>query len=140
MHDAVDEFDLGDFELSSGLTLRRARLAFATRGRLNAERDNVVLFPTYYTGLATFGRVYAGWAYSPAFFREGLYRELGHASPEALLSAWADEHAGCDANDLLAMLHTWQRADISANVAAGPDRNRAATAMIEAAIRDLLSS
>jgi homoserine O-acetyltransferase/O-succinyltransferase len=338
MHDSVDEFDLGDFELSSGLTLKRARLAFATRGRLNAERDNVVLFPTYYTGrhadnlrlvapgraldpdryfvvvpnlfgnglssspsrhpapeqrgasfpivsildnviahwrllderfgvqrialgmgwsmgaiqvyqhaasfparverllaiggaarasphnrvflegvkaalladpdfagghyaaaprrgLAAFGRVYAGWAYSPAFFREGLYRELGHASPEALLSAWADEHAACDANDLLAMLHTWQRADISANatyegdferalaaiearaivmpvstdlyfppedsqrevsrmrraelrvidspwghVAAGPDRNPAATALIEAAIRDLLSS
>ena len=338
MHDSVGEFELGDFELSSGVTLKQARLAFATRGRLNAERDNVVLFPTYYTGrhadnlrlvapgraldpdryfvvvpnlfgnglssspsrhaepeqqgasfplvsildnviahwrllherfdverialgvgwsmgalqvyqhaasfparvermlaiggaarasphnrvflegvkaalladadfqdghytapprrgLEAFGRVYAGWAHSQAFFRDGLYRELGHASPEALLDAWADEHAAWDANDLLAMLHTWQRADISANgtyqgdftralaaiearaivmpvstdlyfppedsqrevahlrraelrviespwghVAAGPDRNAAATAAIEAAIRDLLAS
>jgi homoserine O-acetyltransferase/O-succinyltransferase len=343
MHDGLDDFalndfELGDFALQSGLTLRRARLAFATRGRLNAERDNVVLFPTYYTGrhtdnlrlvapgraldpdryfvvvpnlfgnglssspsrhaapeqrgasfpfisildnviahwrllderfgverialgigwsmgalqvyqhaasfparverllaiggaarasphnrvflegvkaalladgdfagghyttpprrgLEAFGRVYAGWAYSQAFFRDGLYRELGHASPEALLDAWAEDHAAWDANDLLAMLHTWQGADISANaafdgdfaralsaiearaivmpvstdlyfppedsrrevarlrrgelrviespwghVAAGPDRDPAATAAIEAAIRDLLGS
>lgn len=338
MHEVVGDFELGDFELSSGLILKQARVAFATRGRLNAARDNVVLFPTYYTGrhadnlrlvapgraldpdryfvlvpnlfgnglssspsrhaapeqrgasfpilsildnvnahwrllregfgverialalgwsmgalqayqhaasyparverllaiggaartsphnwvflegvkaalladpdfaggrytapprrgLAAFGRVYAGWAFSQAFFRDALYRELGHASPQALLTAWAEEHAAWDANDLLAMLHTWQSADISANalyggdfaralgaiearaivmpvstdlyfppedsrrevarmrraelrvidspwghVAAGPDRNREATAAIEAAIRALLSS
>jgi homoserine O-acetyltransferase/O-succinyltransferase len=336
MPDLIEDFELGDLELQSGATLRRAHLRFAARGRLSAARDNVVLFPTFYTGrhadnlrlvapgraldperflvvvpnlfgnglssspshhaapeqrgpdfpivsildnvvaqrrllaerfgvervalamgwsmgalqafqhaasfpaaverllalggaartsphnwvfldgvkaalladpefaegrytspprrgLAAFGKVYAGWAYSQAFFREGLYRALGHASPEALLAAWAAEHEGWDANDLLAMLHTWQRADISDNptyagdfaralgaiearaivmpvstdlyfppedsrhevagmpraelriidspwghVAAGPDRNRAATAEIEAAITDLL--
>lgn len=338
MQDLIGELELGDLELQSGQTLRRARLAFAARGRLNAARDNVVLLPTYYTGrhddnlklvapgraldperffvvipnlfgnglssspsrhaaseqrgagfpfvsildnvraqrrllaerfgvervalalgwsmgalqvyqhaasfpasverllaiggaartsphnwvflegvkaalladpdfagghymapprrgLAAFGRVYAGWAYSQAFFREGLYRELGHDSPAALLAAWAEEHEAWDANDVLAMLHAWQRADISDNpsfggdferalaaieartivmpvstdlyfppedsrrevaalkrgelrvieslwghVAAGPDRNAAATAAIESAINDLLAS
>jgi homoserine O-acetyltransferase/O-succinyltransferase len=85
-------------------------------------------------GLAAFGRVYAGWAYSQAFFRESLYRELGHASPAALLAAWADEHEAWDANDLLAMLHTWQRADISDNPAYGGDFARALAAIEARAI------
>lgn len=259
-------FDLGDFELTSGAVLARARLAYATRGQLNAAGDNAVLFPTYYTGrhddnlklvgagraldpsrwfvvvpnlfgngvssspsnqqhlggadfpqislldnvraqqrllteelgvervrlalgwsmgaqqvyqhaasfplrvgsllaicgsartsphnwvflegvkaalladpefaggryarppvagLEAFGRVYAGWAYSQAFFREGLYRELGHASPAALLDAWALDHCGWDANDLLCMLGTWQRADIARDPAFGGDLARA---------------
>jgi homoserine O-acetyltransferase len=76
-------------------------------------------------GLGAFGRVYAGWAYSQAFFRNGLYRELGHASPSALLDAWAEEHRSWDANDLLAMLSSWQRADISDNARYGGDLARA---------------
>jgi len=64
-------------------------------------------------GLAAFGRVYAGWAYSQAFFRDGLYRQLGFSSPSALLDAWARDHETWDANDLLSMLDTWQTADIS---------------------------
>ena len=64
-------------------------------------------------GLAAFGRVYAGWAYSQAFFRERLYERLGHASPAALLDVWAKDDLACDANDLLCMLSSWQAADIS---------------------------
>jgi homoserine O-acetyltransferase/O-succinyltransferase len=67
-------------------------------------------------GLAAFGRVYAGWAYSQAFFRERLYERLGHASPEALLAAWERDHLAYDANDLLCVLRSWQ----SANIADGP--------------------
>lgn len=263
-------FELGDLELQSGEVLRGARLAFATRGSLNEARDNVVLFPTYYTGrhadnlklvapgraldparwfvvvpnlfgngvssspsnhaqqagasfprltlydnvhaqqrllterfgvervalalgwsmgaqqayhhaalypecvaallavcgsartaphngvflegvkaalladptfehgrytrpplagLAAFGRVYAGWAYSQAFFREGLYRELGHASPGALLDAWALDHQAWDANDLLCMLSSWQRADIADHPRFGGDFARALAAI-----------
>lgn len=66
-------------------------------------------------GLGAFGRVYAGWAFSQAFFRERLYERLGHASPEALLRAWELDHHGYDANDLLCVLDTWQRADIADN-------------------------
>jgi homoserine O-acetyltransferase len=61
-------------------------------------------------GLRAFGRVYAGWAYSQAFFRNGLYRELGFATVEALLAYWEQDHLQQDANDLLCTLHTWQDA------------------------------
>lgn len=66
-------------------------------------------------GLKAFGRVYAGWAYSQDFFRERLYERLGHASPEALLRAWEEDHLRYDARDLLCVLESWQRADISDN-------------------------
>jgi homoserine O-acetyltransferase/O-succinyltransferase len=85
-------------------------------------------------GLAAFGRVYAGWAYSQAFFRERLYEQLGHASPQALLSAWAREHQGYDANDLLCVLSSWQRADISDNALYGGDLPKALQAIEARAI------
>ncbi|MDF3065720.1 MAG: metX 1 [Polyangiaceae bacterium] len=66
-------------------------------------------------GLKAFARVYAGWAYSQAFFRERLYERLGHASPEALLRAWEEDHLGYDPRDLLCVLESWQGADISNN-------------------------
>lgn len=146
-------------------------------------------------GLDAFGRVYAGWAYSQAFFRNGEYRALGYESAQALLDAWALDHQAWDANDLLSMLSSWQHADISQNdryqgdferalraieartivmpvaqdlyfhpddsklevariagaqlriiesswghVAGGPDRNPQASAQIDAAIRELLST
>src|SRR5882724_4551077 len=50
MPDAVCRFSLGDVELESGEVLRDAELAYTTFGEPNAARDNVVLFPTYYTG------------------------------------------------------------------------------------------
>jgi len=64
-------------------------------------------------GLRAFGRVYAGWAFSQAFFRKGLYRQLGFDNIDALLTYWEDDHLAQDANDLLAMLATWQSGDIS---------------------------
>ncbi len=67
-------------------------------------------------GLRAFGRVYAGWAFSQTFYREGLYRRLGFETPEALLDDWAEDHAqNWDANNLLAKLKTWQLGDVSAN-------------------------
>jgi homoserine O-acetyltransferase/O-succinyltransferase len=85
-------------------------------------------------GLAAFGRVYAGWAYSQAFFRERLYEQLGHTSPQALLSAWAREHQAYDANDLLCVLSSWQRADISDNALYGGDLPKALAAIEARAI------
>jgi homoserine O-acetyltransferase len=43
-------FALGNFELQSGEVLSDAQLAYKTYGRLNAERNNVVVLPTFYTG------------------------------------------------------------------------------------------
>jgi homoserine O-acetyltransferase len=66
-------------------------------------------------GLRAFGRVYAGWAFSQKFYREGLFRELGFETIEDLLIDWEEDHLNWDANDLLAKLWTWQHGDISAN-------------------------
>lgn len=66
-------------------------------------------------GLRAFGRAYAGWAYSAEFFRQRRYEVLGHATAEDLLRSWENDHLACDANDLLAMLWTWQNADVGAN-------------------------
>ena len=66
-------------------------------------------------GLRAFGRVYAGWAFSQTFYRDGLYRELGFETFEDLLMDWEEDHLNWDANDLLAKLWTWQNADVSAN-------------------------
>jgi len=76
-------------------------------------------------GLRAFGRVYAGWAYSQAFFRDGLYRRLGYASIAEFLLAWEEEHLAWDANDLLLKLWTWQHADPSANPLYRGDLERA---------------
>ncbi|MBE1281724.1 MAG: alpha/beta fold hydrolase [Rhodobacteraceae bacterium] len=66
-------------------------------------------------GLKAFGRVYAGWAFSQAFYRNGLYKQLGYDSPMALMDDWAFDHAeNWDANDLLCKLATWQAGDVSA--------------------------
>ncbi len=67
-------------------------------------------------GLRAMGRVYAGWAVSQAFYREEVYRDIGYSSLEDyLVEFWEGRRLGADANDLLAMLRTWQNADISAN-------------------------
>ncbi len=66
-------------------------------------------------GLRAFSRVYAGWVFSQDFFREEKYRELGLASMEDAVRFLEGYFRRRDANDLLAMLGTWQRADISAN-------------------------
>jgi homoserine O-acetyltransferase len=63
-------------------------------------------------GLGAFGRVYAGWAYSQAFFRNRRYKDLGFNTVADLLADWEKDHLSHDANDLLCALHTWQQADI----------------------------
>ena len=43
-------FDLGDLTLQSGATLRDCKLAYKTFGKLNAAKDNVIVYPTWYSG------------------------------------------------------------------------------------------
>jgi len=62
-------------------------------------------------GKRAFGRAYAGWAYSAAFYRHGLYRDMGFRTVGEFLDFWEDDHAAWDERDLLAMLWTWQHAD-----------------------------
>lgn len=64
-------------------------------------------------GLTAFAKVYAGWAYSQAFYRDGRYRELGFESIDQLLEFWVQDHLQQDANDLLVQLRTWQHGGIT---------------------------
>jgi homoserine O-acetyltransferase len=77
-------------------------------------------------GFQAMGRVYAGWGLSQAFYREELWRRLGYSSLEDfLIHNWEGGFRRRDANDLLAMLWTWQHADISANELYGGDLGNA---------------
>jgi homoserine O-acetyltransferase len=67
------------------------------------------------TGLRAFGRVYAGWVYSQDFYREREHVKLGLETVEDVMRASEARYLQRDANDLLAMLWSWQHADISRN-------------------------
>jgi homoserine O-acetyltransferase len=68
-------------------------------------------------GLRAMARVYAGWGFSQAFYREELdIKTLGFSSLEDFLVAfWEGFFLPKDANNLLTMLWTWQTGDISNN-------------------------
>ncbi len=68
-------------------------------------------------GLRAMARVYAGWGFSQAFYRAELdLKTLGYSSLEDFLVAfWEGFFLPKDANNLLAMLWTWQNGDISDN-------------------------
>ncbi|MBS0202361.1 MAG: alpha/beta fold hydrolase [Planctomycetes bacterium] len=77
-------------------------------------------------GLRAFGRIYAGWALSQAFYRQHLYLELGYSSLEDfLIRDWEASFLRRDANNLLSMLETWKQSDISDNDRYGGDLNAA---------------
>jgi homoserine acetyltransferase len=65
-------------------------------------------------GTGAFGRVYSTWALSSAWFRAKKWEELGYASmSEYLEMKWEKSFRKWDAHDLLCMLDTWQRTDVS---------------------------
>jgi len=67
-------------------------------------------------GFRTFARIYASWAASPAFYREGLYYQFGYESLEDyLLRGWEAGYRKRDPRNLIAMLDTWLRCDVSDN-------------------------
>jgi homoserine O-acetyltransferase len=86
-------------------------------------------------GFQAMGRVYAGWGLSQAFYREETWRKIGFASLEDfLVGSWEAGFRRRHANDLLAMLWTWQHADISANELYGGDFAKALGAITAKAI------
>jgi homoserine O-acetyltransferase/O-succinyltransferase len=66
--------------------------------------------------LRAFGRVYAGWAMSQAFYRERLWERIGFTSLEDyLVRAWEGNFLRRSGEDLLSMIDTWSQSDISDN-------------------------
>lgn len=94
-------------------------------------------------GLRAVGRVYAGWGLSQPFYMQELWRELGFSSLEDfLVSYWEGFFLQKDANNLLAMLWSWQNGDISDNPVFKGDFKKAlgaikARAIVMPAERDL---
>ena len=69
-------------------------------------------------GFRAFSRIYASWAASQAFYREGLYYGLGYDSLEDyLVRGWEAGYRKRDPHNLMAMLDTWLRCDLSDNAA-----------------------
>ena len=53
-------FNLGNLRLQGGATLRGAWIAYKTYGTLNAAKDNVIVFPTFFGGSITLMRRLSG--------------------------------------------------------------------------------
>ena len=87
-------------------------------------------------GLRAMARVYAGWGFSQAFYWQRLYHtEMGYSSLEDfLVSFWEGFFLAKDANNLLAMLWTWQNGDIGKTPGFGGDFERALGAITARAI------
>jgi len=89
----------------------------------------------YYThpplrGLRAFAAIYAGWGFSEPFYRTEAFREFGASSAAEFVDRfWEQAFIHHDANDLLALLHTWQDGDISNNATYQGDFNGALRAI-----------
>ncbi|EWG45930.1 homoserine O-acetyltransferase [Fusarium verticillioides 7600] len=66
-------------------------------------------------GLKAFGRGYAGWGFSQAFYRHELFKKhYGAADLEEFMkNFWEKWALSKDPENLLVMLHTWQAGDVS---------------------------
>jgi homoserine O-acetyltransferase len=66
-------------------------------------------------GLKALGRVYAGWGFSQAFYREKLHETaLGFKDlDDCLVNFWEKWAGSKDPENMLVMAHTWQAADVS---------------------------
>ncbi|QCK85010.1 alpha/beta fold hydrolase [Phreatobacter aquaticus] len=66
--------------------------------------------------LRAFGRVYAGWAMSQAFYREKLWAGIGFSSLEDyLVRGWEGNFLRRQPEDLISMIDTWIQSDIADN-------------------------
>ncbi|PWY88746.1 homoserine acetyltransferase [Aspergillus sclerotioniger CBS 115572] len=85
-------------------------------GVLNAEQTLRTWSETEKeVGLKAFGRGYAGWGFSQAFYREKLYETaLGFEDLEDFMqNFWESWALSKDPGNLLTMLQTWQNGDVS---------------------------
>ncbi|KAF2488341.1 homoserine acetyltransferase family protein [Lophium mytilinum] len=92
---------------SAGISKGEIRATGAEyRGFTEEEKNN---------GLKALGRVYAGWGFSQAFYREKLYEKvLGFKDLEDfMVNFWEKWACSKDPENMLVMAHTWQAGDCS---------------------------
>lgn len=67
-------------------------------------------------GFQAFARIYASWAASQAYYKQGIYYQLGYDSlDDYLFRGWEANYRQRDPHDLLAMIDTWLHCDVSNN-------------------------
>lgn len=67
-------------------------------------------------GFRAFARIYASWAASQAYYREGIYYQFGYESLEDyLLRGWEANYRKRNPHNLLAAIDTWLHCDVSNN-------------------------
>ena len=106
VHGKHEYFDLGDFSLNSGGTLRGARLAYKTHGRLNASKSNAILFPHMYSGSPLHMQMFVGegraldpqeyFIILPGQFGNGLSPSPSNTAPPYNQTAFPDLMIGDD--------------------------------------------
>ena len=67
-------------------------------------------------GFKAFARIYASWAASQAYYRQGLYYQFGYESLEDyLIRGWETNYRKRDPHNLLSAIDTWLYCDVSNN-------------------------
>ena len=67
-------------------------------------------------GFRAFARIYASWAASQAYYRQGIYYQFGYDSLEDyLVRSWEANYRKRDPHNLLTAIDTWLHCDISNN-------------------------
>lgn len=102
-----------------------ARTTDHNRIFLESLRSSLTADPTWdgrqFTGIPdrgfrTFARIYASWAASQEFYREKIYLHLGYDSlDDYLWRGWEMNYRQRDPHNLIAMIDTWLRCDVSQN-------------------------
>jgi homoserine acetyltransferase len=107
-HGPHEIFELGNYQLESGITLPNARIAYKTHGTLNEAKDNVVLFPHMWSG------IWSVMGLCQEFYRQEAWREVGFTSLQDFLHRfWEAYFAPMDPNNLIWMGWKWRHGDVS---------------------------
>lgn len=93
---------------SAGSSQGRYELVEDTDSRTWSHKERQI-------GLKGFGRGYAGWGFSQAFYRHELYKEYYGSKDleDFLVGFWEKWALSKDPENLLVMLQTWQSGDVS---------------------------
>ncbi|OLN83076.1 Homoserine O-acetyltransferase 3 [Colletotrichum chlorophyti] len=103
---------------SALLAAKKSRSAGSAKGRVESLEDKsarVWSEEEREAGLKAFGRGYAGWGFSQAFYRQELYKQHYNATDleDFLQNFWEKWALTKDPENLLVMIQTWQSADVS---------------------------
>ena len=99
MNQNINHFAIANLSLQCGVTLPKANF--------EAIPDR---------GFIAFARIYASWAASQAYYRQGIYYQFGYDSLEDyLVRGWEANYRQRDPHNLLAMIDTWLHCDVGNN-------------------------